>query len=419
MNTTSKIDQDVKNLTAILGVTDSAIDVVRPDWIQFMRQGVIVNIHLSRWRAVTTLTPEHLGLTFADDTERAAFESTTRLGQVYLLPAKYIKALGSLDSKARKAVKKYAAQSHWGSFLTPQAYFEWKDENEKYRAEYYALRDEIFNSWQEVVFEVSDAQMANARAAYRREYERVQASGARSTTVERYTESQFVAMYVDAILDAIPGPEEVYQSFDYQVDLTYIPLPSLIAEEEANAQIEYDRVKAEREKNALEIRMRQEVLSNYRDRVDELVVDHMKRMVGELNDALYTAATDIVSTTQGRDSIHGRSVLQLKNAIDRVRALNVFDYADIEQMAAQAEQAISQPAEFRSVEEVTAKLQDIATVTRATLITIGDRPSRENRGDVESLGIMPPAAQIRQARQRLGLPEIEIAEPTSRQARKA
>lgn len=414
--TTSKIDQDVKAICQALGIEENDLRVVMPNWVNVMRQGVIVTLHLSRWRAIARLTPEHLGLSFEDQAEQEAFEKTMRLGDVYLLPDRYLKTLNSIDSGARKAIKKFAAQTYHGDFLTPQAFVEWREENEQFEARYFQVRNEVFDNWQSILFEVADSHMANARAAYRREKAHSQATGKTSQLVEKYTESQFVSQYVDAILAAIPGAQEVFDSFGYKVDLAYIPLPSMIAEDQAEAEVAFLRVQTERAKSEAEIAMHREVMDNYKARANELVVGHMKSLVATLNDTLYQAALDVLTTTQANQRLHPRSVVQLRAAIDRIRALNVLDYGDIEKMVSQAESILTQAPEGRTTTQVEAKLRDIATVTRATLITLDAMPDRGRR--VVEVADVPTAQVVRQARARLGLgtegtPQV----PQTRQAR--
>lgn len=410
---TTRIEQDIKTITQALGIETSDIKVIIPDWLKLMRQGVIVNIHLSRWRATTRLTPEHLGLIFDDDAEREAFEKTMRLGEVYLLPARYIKSLASIDSGARKNVLKHAAQTHHGAFLTPEAYFRWKSDNQEFIDRYYSIRDEIFANWETILFEVADSHMANARAAYRREKSHTEATGKESKLIAQYTEAQFVSRYVDAILEAIPGPQEVYDSFSFIVDLAYIPLPSLIAEEQAQAEIEYARAEAEKAKTQAEVELQREVMANYKARVDELVVGHVKSLVSTLNETLYQAASDILATTQTNQRLHPRSVVQLRAAIERIKALNVLDYQDITKMVNQAEQILSASPESRTAAEVEAKLKDIVTVTRSTLIALDEMPERGRR--MIEVAEVDPINEVRNARARLGL-DLEPA-PAAPQTR--
>lgn len=406
----SKIEYEASQVAAALGLSQSSLKVVVPQWLEVMRQGVVVKLHIRRWRAVMRLTPDHLGLYFEDQAESDAFAKSMRLGEIYLLPDRIIKTLASIDSGARKAISKYSLTTHWGEFLTPESYFDWKAEQDQFTARYYQVRADLRENWTSILAEVADMHTANARAAYRREKSRPGSQIAR-----QFTESEFVTRYISAILDAIPSLADVLESFAIDVELTYIPLPSMIAEDQAAAEQAYQTARVSREKADLEIAMHREVTKSYRDNLNRLVVDHMRTMVSQLNGALYEAAADVLATTQANQKMHPRSVVQLRAAIGRIKSLNVLDYPDIESMVSQAESLLGVQAEGRDLAAVQAKLADIVTVTKATVLAMGDRPQRAGR-DLESAA--PSLDEIRGARQRLGLGQ-PAAEPiaATRQSR--
>lgn len=411
---TSTIKREAENIAAALGLPVSDLAVVVPEWLELMKQGVIAKVHVRRWRAQMNLTPEHLGLDL-DESEREALAKSMRLGQVWLLPDRMVKALGSIDSALRKAVQKHSYQTHWGDFLTPSAYWDWKADHEALVARYMAIRDEIANNWDSVLLEVADMHQANARAAYRREAAAAR-QGRQSQVVEKYSESEFIRFYLGAILDAIPSRQVVIDSFQIEADLYYIPLPSMIAADQAEAEIEASRARVAREKAQAEIDMHREVTRSYRENLNRLVVDHMRGLVTQLNGVLYEAAEDILASSQVHQRLHPRSVVQLKGVIEKIKALNVLDYPDIENMVSQAESLLGlDGVEGRSLAAVQAKLSDISTVTKATILSLGERPTRQGREITESQ--VPSQQAVRQARQRLGLAVVEPAEPTTRQQR--
>lgn len=389
-----------------LGLSSRELKVIVPAWLEVMREGVIVKVHVRRWRAIMRLTPEHLGIVFEDDQEKDAFSKAIRLGDVYLLPDRMVKALASIDSGMRKVSEKWGYKTHWGDMLTPGSFFEWQREFSEYESRYLAIRDDLYYNWDSIILEVADMHRANARAAYRRELQRAQATGQVSQVVSRYTESEFVSSYTQAILAAIPSRLDVTDSFIVEKDLYYIPLPSLMAKDQAEAEQSYQQAREAREKADLSIAMQREVVRNYKSTLDRLVVDHMAGLVSQLNGVLYEAAEDVLSTTQANNRLHPRSIVQLKAALSRIKALNVLDYPDIEKMVNQAESILGlEKVEGKTLEQVTGKLSDLATVTKATILAMGDRPQRAGRDIAESE--IPSLGEIRQARQRLGLSPAE------------
>jgi hypothetical protein len=98
-----------------------------------------------------------------------------------------------------------------------------------------------------------------------------------------------------------------------------------------------------------------------------------------------------------------------------VRGLNFYGDAEIEQMIGLVAEQLDREAEDRDISQIERSLSDIATVVRASLIGLGERPrvARE-------LGIAeaPTPEIVQRARRGLGLETETLAEVTSpRQAR--
>ena len=109
------LDQTRQTIAQVLGEED--VRVVEPRWLQLMREGIVIQLHIRRWRARAKLTFADLGLPVKDKRERAAFADLLNLGEKRLLPARYIKALDSIDSGARKCLDRYSYATFWGRFV--------------------------------------------------------------------------------------------------------------------------------------------------------------------------------------------------------------------------------------------------------------------------------------------------------------
>lgn len=418
----SSVNETVRTLAVALGVSESDIQVRRPEWVAMMRNGVMVSHNIRRWRATTVLGADHLGIIFEDESEENAYKETLHLGELYLLPARYLKRLNSIDSGARKGPAKYAYKiqdptggANHRDFMTPESFVKWLEEDREREAQYYAVRDEIFEKYNEIIFEVADFHSANARAAYRR----LAAEAVRSEKAARVlggmSEGAFIQRYVDVVLNAIPSAVEIRESFQWNRVIEYLPLPALLASEQADAEIEFDRVQAERAKSEAEIRMHQEVLNSYKARMDEMVIDHLRTMVGQLNSVLYRAAADVLASVDAKNTMHPRSVVQLRGAIERIKAMNSFGYNDIERMVAQAEAVLDN--QERTSEEAKRKLEDIVLVTRSTLMGLGEYTRGGRAVDVTEI---PTEDSIRTARANLGLADIpEMPAGERRERRRA
>jgi len=208
------------------------------------------------------------------------------------------------------------------------------------------------------------------------------------------------------------------------VELSYVPLPSLLAEdlaeaERIQAQREVERLEEELQRDSLwrEIRLEEEaarerqrmleamnrdVVEEARQQKQELIDGFLAGLVGQLRGLVYEATTDVLAGIQDKGRLHPRSVVQLKNLIDQVSNLNFFGDADMDRMIAQVRIELDKAPRDRDIREIQDQLRDIAVVTRATLIGLGEQPR-----SARALGVadVPTPAMVRTARRGLGLDE--------------
>jgi len=428
---TTPITQARQTLAQILGEED--VRIVEPRWLQLMREGVVVAIHLHRWRARARLTFADLGLPVHDKREREAFADLLELGDKKLLPARYIRALNSIDSGARKCLDRYSYATFWGRFVPCTAYQEWKAQNEEYRRRYFRVRDEIIAQHDRIMQELIDGYAVAARAAYRR----LNALDPQAMSNGEYqAEDEFVDAFMSRIIALIPGRERIRDSFAYEVELSYVPLPSLLAEdlaeaERIQAQREVERLEEELQRDSVwrEVRLEEEaarerqrmleamnrdVVAEARQQKQELIDGFLADLVRQLRGLVYEATTDVLAGLQDKGRLHPRSVVQLKNLIDQVGNLNFFGDEEIDRMITQVRIELDKAPRDRDVREIQDQLRDIAVVTRATLIGLGEQPR-----SARALGVadVPTPAMVRTARRGLGLDEAGEVAATSRVCR--
>lgn len=413
----SKLQTDREKLAQLLG---QDIKLVEPKWLSLMRQGVIVEMHIRRWRAKSRLTLDDLGL---PNTDSAEFADLLQLGDKFLLPTKYIKLADSIEASARQWLETHSFETFWGRFMPCTMYEEWKARQDEYRARYFALRDEIDRDYDQIVKAHLLDYAKAARVAYRR---RMSLDG-RALRKADITEPTFVQSFVSAIAALIPSRERIREAWGFEFSLSYVPLPSLLADDKAeaeriNAQNELESAKerAEQDKVWLEMSateaasrkrqqmleaMNRDVVEAARKQKEQLVDGFLGGLVKQLRSLVYEAATDVLQTIQKNDRLHPRSVIQLRGLIAQVDQLNFFNDGDVNRMVYQVQQALDKAPADRDVNEIASSLRDIATVTRATLVGLGEQP----RG-ARALGVAdaPSVPAIRAARARLGLEEIEM-----------
>lgn len=452
----------VAEVAAALGVSPDELRTEQPMWLRLMQEGVIVRLHISRWRATTRLAWADLGLSGPDIAEPADRRDTSggnaaqrasgsesmspaaepslalaelmHLGEKRLLPKKTYDALNNLESSARKALERSAFRTYWGYFLPTGAYADWKKLNDEYAARYTELRDDLVTRYDEIMAELRREYRKAARTAYRR----MKLLDPNQMSLKEWSdEAAFVDAFTAGVLANVPGKEEIRESFSFEAELSFVPLPGLLAEETAHQQ----RVAAERQREALleqleqarlvgelsseqlkarreeevirrmadaKLAMQADVLRRAAERKSELVDGFLTSLVGQLRGLVYEVSTDVLASLEKNRDANGEAVLvgksasQLRNLLEQVERLNIYNDADIEATMDRLRGLLGDAGK-RDAGELQTQLRAIATISRATLLGIGERPRSARLLGVED---EPTPAMIRTAR-RLVLPGAE------------
>lgn len=446
----TQLDELRRSLAGRLAEDPEQIKATAPHWLSLMKEGVLVSLHIGRWRAKSRLTWRDLGIEIDEASEKDLSELLD-LGHKKLLPASVLKELDSIDSAARKWLDKKSFRTYWGSFVPVTAYDEWKAGNEEQRLRYFAARDRLVEDYDQIV----DSLHYGYRLAARSAYGRLKALSPQSVR-EFPSEDAFVKNFTYNVMAHLESATAIQHSFYFDVELRYVPLPSLLAEEmeqaarhEAAAKLEWarleeakeqqrirvqaeeDRAWAERAKLEAEVQaarsaaewkeqlmkdMHRDVVDQARRQKEKLVDGFLRDVVVQLRSLVYESTTDVLGAIQAKAGLPPRSVVQLKNLVDQVKGLNFYGDTEIEQMIGLVANQIDRAAEDRNLGQIEANLRDIATVVRASLIGLGEQP----RG-ARDLGVVddPSAELVRTARRGLGLDAEAEMEPAlgGRQAR--
>jgi len=418
----SLIEQDIQRIEDETGQTVKRLDT---DWTQHMRAGVIARLHIRRWRGKTRLDAKDLGI----DTEHSqSLNDLMSLGEKMLMPKVTLRKLDNLDSKARTRLGNASYTTYWGQFVPVTAYQDVKNDLDQLEREYFALRDEILASYDGWVEQMRSQYRRAARMAYQRLAQVAPAS------LGDQTEEQFVVNLVTSILNRIPSKGQIQDSFGFELELYYIPLPSLLAEDAAKAQniriqtdlsieeaqaqarLRREREWAENQKIQAEVRasqsaadvkvqmmeaMNRDIVESARKQKEQLVNGFMADIRGQLTGLIFDTCRDVLAKLQGKDGMHARTVVQVKNMIQQIEKLNFFDDADAAQMIQQLRESVILPdSSARDLGQVQNQLAAIVTLTRQTLLDLGERPA-----STRSLGIsdMPTPDGIQMARRTLNL----------------
>lgn len=495
------LERQGASIAGLIGEDKDEVAAIDPQWLRMMQEGVVVELHIKRWRATARLTWDDLGLpptpvpapvpvhaavptatptptsntstsnpddltadsaetkatgtspgtatnasasnastivaATATATATAPEEDLLRLGEKRLLPKKLYDALNTVESKARKNLERYAFKTFWGYFLPATVYSEWKASNEEYRTEYFKLRDKIVDGYDEVMSQLVAEYSHAARTAYRRmkRLDRKYMTGQ-----DWLNEAAFVAAFIARIHALIPTREQIRDSFDFEVELRYIPLPSLLAEdlavqdrvrEERRLQSELDREehrleveKLQTERTQLEVQrheewarvqsqqreelarqkaleeMNRDVLRQAQEQKSKLIDGFLSDLASQLRTRVYEATTDVLASIQKNQNLGGKSASQLRSLIEQVGKLNFFNDREVEGALARIEALLDAAPRKRDVGAIETQLHAIATVTRATLLDLGVQPR-----SARTLGVAdnPGPELVRTARHTLGV----------------
>ena len=98
-------------------------------------------------------------------------------------------------------------------------------------------------------------------------------------------------------------------------------------------------------------------------------------LVKQLRATIYEATTDILATmSKNQGKLHPRSVVQLRNLIDQVGQMNFFGDTETDAMIRRVRSIFDQRPETRNVADLQIPLRDVAIITRASLLDLGEQP---------------------------------------------
>ncbi len=268
------------------------------------------------------------------------------------------------------------------------------------------LRDEIFSKW--------DAIQKELRGGYRKQatqaYERLLKLDPELLQSERGTISaaEFVRRYLARVESVIPDRETVRQSFAYETALSYIPLPSLLAEDLAHKeQVDADREKIEykkvltREKASLEMRkvqeqqrlldqMNRDVVREAQVQKERLVNDFLVDVEAQLLSSMYDGLANVLdSMDKNGGLLVGKAAEQIRGTLQLAETLNFTGNAEVKQQIEQIRNVMEVPAKERNAAQVQALLTRITDSQRKAMKEMGYTPrARRNVGVVEDVEVM-------------------------------
>ena len=389
--------ETVNEIQAQVGATLKVRDA---NWVKLMQEGVIINLHIRRWRAETQLKQTDLGINL----DKKSADLLMRLGSKALMPSEYIQEAKSIDSGARSWLASKTIKTHYGQFCPVTAYQDIREGLGNFTDRYNTLRGKIYNDYDEWVTRI----IRKYQGLFASAYDQLETLG----SAPRMSRSSWIAQMVSAIEKLIPDRQTIYDSMAFEVELSYIPLPSLLAQDEVEARrIRTDGVMDEQRRSLME-QMNQDVVASARQQKEGLVNDFMQNVVTTLRNMVFDTCDDVLTSIKKNGKIQPRSALQIKNLVTQIENLNFYDDQQVTRMVETIKaQLTAYNGTEKSLDSIKSKLTDIAIIARGELASLGSAP-RACR--TIGLDTVPTEAGIAQARKRTGLdkpittqPEIE------------
>lgn len=449
---TETMQQELERIATDFDVEADAIRVRYEHWQQYMREGVLVQLHLGRWRARKTLTAKDLGLHLwseelskSDIKRIEAVEKMLRLGQMYLLPKPQVDRADAIERKARYTLEKWTLASHWGRFATAESYRHLKQELTRLEDEYQAWADEVYENWDALVQETSQEYVRIAGTTYKRlqqQYPELMTG----TDVR-----QFIRGYVRRVMAHLVDKEEFKRSIYFQTELSYIPLPHILAEERAQAaafqeqaataaaeadarrrlirereRLEQEKLHIERQKVVAELRaveeaaaarerllkeMHADVLDQARRQQTKLVRDFFTGIQEQLLGQVYEVCQDVLAYMKRKNGkLSPRQGAQIRLMIESVKALNLTGIPELQAATERMDAFIEQPVARRDNQAFADIVENIAVVMRQELYSLGQEPRQNREAGLPEVAEITPA-ELNRRRRNLGLAVAEDGDP--------
>ena len=289
--------------------------------VKQMQSGLVVELHIGRWRATKQRTLEDLGITIQglSEQEREAwwtFLDDESLGTAKLLPKNILLALQNLESRGRHILERYGLQTRWGTFVPVDRLKEWYEQDQRCRQMYFYFRDEVVRGYDLIRTNLVTSYRAWASQVYRR---------INSLSPTAPVDNAWIDAYADRFARALPPPEVFAKSFFWEHRFHFLPLPDQASQENLEREKILNALELEAEqKRILQGVMRAEA-EDARKAKQDVIDAFMRDVQRELSTMIQAACTDILESFQENHAIVGGNIKALRSLLAKVSELNIID----------------------------------------------------------------------------------------------
>jgi hypothetical protein len=349
-----------------LGISPKELKQREIDVSALLQEGVICQLTIGRWRATERLKSDDIGLAGIDDNFVKSF---FQLGRKTLIPPEVQRAMDTVEVRSRYAFRRHAFDTPFGFFVPAQAFLKLDEEMKKFRKEWMDLRDQL-------VRHMKDHEQA-VRQSYRlwaeQVYEHIkQKSGPK-------TAAGYARVLANRISDALPSRQQIHESFIFEFQVFAVPMPTVLRQDLKEKLLSDEKSKAIKEMN-------QRIGEKYRADNERLVGGFLRSVNNQLRSIVNDAVENVLAKSKNGKHIGGRSIFQLKKAIEQFELLNFAGEQDISKELKRLNELLATGYRKRNIGDVTGSLEKLRDMTREIALQAGSS-TRKVRRERLDLGV--------------------------------
>lgn len=252
------------------------------------KNGLVVQEHIGRRRNGIRIEADFFGVNvkLQEESRQEFLKEHINAGILHIIPESYEKKLQSIEGTVRNTRKKYAI-GYDDKFLSLESYDAFAKLVEEKKAEYFAVRDEILNQWDAMVFSFT--------------------SRLREWVDQLKIEEREVVYR--SIVSRIPTKEDYEKSFYMYLNVKAFPVMENLD------------------------MFPEQIQKQIKDGLNDDTIGMLYDVIGTtLNDAFNTVAVSVIKAVEKREKIHQKSITAIKNMAKRIGQKNIFHNDKIESL---------------------------------------------------------------------------------------
>lgn len=273
-----------------------------------IKDGVIVKVHVSRWRAKSKLTAGEVGL----KQMTTELERRLQLGHKRLLPSDYDKALENCEVRARQALRTAGIETAYGYFIPAKRFKMFRDVFEAMKTTFWTTLQQIADNI-EAIRGAAKSEFAGLAPHVWKNGARDEWSGGQYKTWEAPPQ-QYVDEFVSRIVAQIPAGAEILDGADFSYRLHVLQAP------EVDAMGSFATGDA-----ALHNELMAHAIAQKKSHIDEFFKATRAAMFEQIN----TLIDEVRGVTEKREHVHKSTLSKILATCANLHDLNVTNDEEV------------------------------------------------------------------------------------------